>query len=266
VKTGDGDFPLSFCAQQYFNKQKIRDSLEQEVTSDVFAQLFQMLRDRSNCFAYFSNPMEFIKFMHSQESTEGIAKDELLKEVFLHVQGAPHHLWDCFLSLIFWPMLDNLFHRKSFWEPSNDLENFWHNLYQAFLEAIRGILAKSITNNLAFQVKLGTFSRLHDIYEKEWEWDKLKTTCINAVEELPSIVLPDTAPSLNIIKNSMHKQYQTCLHQGIITESEFMILVGTNIYGKEIKDFVNETNSSYESLKKRRQRAQNKVQKFFAEK
>ncbi len=253
---------------RYFSSRKIQEALQREVDSPGFDRLFQAFKNSSMRLSFFSSQIEFIDFMHSQEpeAEESQAKEELLQDVFRYIQHNPHPLWDSFLSLIFWPMLSNLFYRKGFWEPTNDLENFWHNIYRAFLETIRNLLDRPLITKIAFQVRIGTFSRLHDIYEQEWNWKKLKTACLTMAEIQPQITLPDTTIDQDVCKEALLQQYQTCLKQEVISGSEFTVLVGINIYGKAFKDFASETNTNYECLKKRCRRAQGKVEKYFEEK
>ncbi len=56
------------------------------------------------------------------------------------------------------------------------------------------------------------------------------------------------------------------LNAGRITEADFLLLIGTRVYGKSVADCARETGLDYQVAKKRRQRAEAAIGRFEEEK
>ena len=56
------------------------------------------------------------------------------------------------------------------------------------------------------------------------------------------------------------------LDAGRITEADFLLLIGTRVYGKSVADYAREAGLDYQVAKKRRQRAEAVIRRFEKEK
>ena len=52
------------------------------------------------------------------------------------------------------------------------------------------------------------------------------------------------------------------MEAGRISEADFLLLVGTRVYGKSVADYARETGLDYQVAKKRRQRAEAVISRF----
>jgi hypothetical protein len=52
------------------------------------------------------------------------------------------------------------------------------------------------------------------------------------------------------------------MNAGRITEADFLLLVGTRVYGKSVADYAREAGMTYQVAKKRRQRAEAAIRQF----
>ena len=61
------------------------------------------------------------------------------------------------------------------------------------------------------------------------------------------------------------KRLRAHMDAGRITEADFLLLVGTRVYGRSVANYARETGLGYQVAKKRRQRAEATIGRFEAE-
>lgn len=184
-------------------------------------------------------------------------KDEVLRPIFeLHSKDRDPR-WRAILLGFFWPGLESIHYKKRDWEP--DPEDRWQNIVWVFLEVVCRIDVKRRPIRLASKIYNDTVHRLHDEYQR---------TSARAIHEAPSepdeiellaggsedvaFAEIDFCEERDAEINRLRKHVEA----DRISEADFLLLVGTKVYGKPISEYAREAGLDYQSVKKRRLRVE----------
>ena len=113
-----------------------------------------------------------------------------------------------------------------------------------------------------------TVHHLHDEYLLAWDYanHEIPTDPLY-LEELAGGV-EDVAYSFVDLRDEQAAEVQRLrvhMESGRITEVDFLLLVGTRVYGQSVADYSREAGLSYQLVKKRRQRAETVIRIFERE-
>lgn len=190
-------------------------------------------------------------------------KDEVLRPIFAAHAADSDPRWRTILLVIFWPGLESIHWKKHFWD--RDPEELWHNIAWTFLEVLCRVDVKLRPHRLVQKVINDTAHHLHDEYRCIWDGANGEFTVepevlealAGGVEWNPTAGIElREAQELEICRLREH------LEAGRITEADYLLLVGTRVYGTPVVDYAREKGLAYQAVKKRRQRIEAAIRGF----
>ena len=166
---------------------------------------------------------------------------------------------------MFWPGLRSINKQKQRWDK--DPEELWQNTVWVFLQVVCKIDVAKRPERLAKKIINDTVHKLCDIYRKKWTIAKLEIPLEsdNGEEDDGEIIvgakddIDYDGIDLRIIQEAEINRLREHLDAGRISEEDFLLLVGTRIYGISVADYAREVGMKYELARKRRLRAEAKL-------
>lgn len=237
------------------SRERERAHLEQQLETEVGKALLRKIRRREKQAKGFESWKELAGYMHAGTSDDP-RKDAILRAIATCRDEDGHPLWSTVLLVFFWPGLLSQFGKRRRWDEDQD--ELWQVIVTEFLEAVDRLDVRRRRHRIASKLINDTYSRVYRVYEPRWRREKKE----HAVEpERLDPLLPAgpgiefTAIELRDVQESEIGKYQAALDAGVIAEVDFYLLVATCVYGQSIADYAREHGRSYQSLKKKRQRA-----------
>jgi hypothetical protein len=193
-------------------------------------------------------------------------KDEVLRPIFAAHAASSDPRWRTILLVIFWPGLLSIRWQKRFWD--RDPEELWQNLLWTFLEVLCRVDVRVRPDRLVQKVINDTAHHLYDEYRCLWECAKGEL----AVEPEELAILSggvEANPAAELERQEARdleiRRLREHLNAGRITEADYLLLVGTRVYGKPVAEYAREKGLAYQAVKKRRQRAEAAIRRFYEE-
>jgi hypothetical protein len=163
--------------------------------------------------------------------------------------------WRTILLVIFWPGLESIWRRKRHWD--SDPDALWANILWAFLQTVCRLDPSKRSSRLVQKVINDVFHRLHDEYRREWNRAARQT--VTDPDELAGRDVEDkrgaAAATLWVEQEARIAILKAHRAAGRISDTDFLLLVGTQVYGRSLAECARESGLSYEAAKKRQQRA-----------
>jgi hypothetical protein len=242
--------------------------LEQELQGKDYEALLQGLQGKAPFFRRFDTWTDIVAFMRKGISQEP-QKDEVLRPIFMTHRKDHDPRWRTVLLVIFWPGLESIHRRKRGWDP--DPDERWQNLVWTFLKVICRIDVSRRPDRLVQKVINDTLHHLHDEYRRAWNAKALEIfpeddnefELLCGGEESIGYALVE----LRELQEMEIKKLRFHVEEGRISDSDFLLLVGTRVYGNSIADYAREAGLDYQVAKKRRQRAEAVIrqhEKYYA--
>ena len=230
--------------------------LERDLRSETYTDLLQQLTNAEPFFGQFKTWGSVLEFMR-KGSSEDPRKDEVLRPIFQAHREDQDPRWRTVLLAIFWPGLSSLRRRKRYWDL--DQGELWQTVTWSFLRVICRIDPERRPHRLVQKVMNDTFHRLHEEYRREWDrrdWEVgvEPETLVDLAGEVEDIDYAGI--ELRLRQTAEIRRLQEHLEKGRICETDFLLLVGTRVYGRSVADYARETGLDYQVAKKRRQRAE----------
>jgi len=190
-------------------------------------------------------------------------KDKILRLIFeAHAQdGDP--CWRTILLLIFWPGLESIHFQKRGWDP--DADERWQNIVWTFLQVLCRIDVRRRPDRLVQKVYNDTVHRLHDEYQRAWDHSSREISATAQEIEALSGGAVGIDASVIELREAQEKEIERLrqhMDTGRITDADFLLLIGTRVYGKSVADYAREVGLDYQVAKKRRQRAEAVIRRF----
>lgn len=231
--------------------------LEQELQGEDYRSLLQELKEKAPFLKRFDTWANVVAFMRDDVLNAQLT-DEVLKPIFEAHRKSGNKSWRTILLVIFWPGLEGIYRRKRRWDP--DHQERWQNIVWTFLKVVCRIDVSRRPDRLVQKVINDTIHHLYDEYRRIWKIKRQEITP-DSGEEFESLgrsidgveyayVELHEAQELEIGKLRGH------MEKGRISEADFLLLVGTRVYGRSIADYARETGLNYQVAKKRRLRAE----------
>jgi len=239
-----------------------REQLEQELCGGAYQALLHKLQANQLFFRRFRTWADVIAFMRDGTSTDP-RKDEVLRPIFeAHAEdGDPR--WRTILMVIFWPGLESIHFQKRGWDP--DPEERWQNIIWTFLETVCRVDVRRRPGRLVQKVFNDTVHRLHDEYRRAWERAEREVAAgPEEIEALAGVTagIDTSALELRQAQEKEIERLRQHMEAGHITEADFLLLVGTRVYGQSVADYARGAGLDYQVAKKRRQRAEAAIRRF----
>ncbi len=244
------------------SERKDREQLEQELQGSAYQALLNQLQRTHPFFRHFRSWADVIAFMRDGTSTDP-RKDDILRPIFeAHAQdGDPR--WRTILLVIFWPGLESLHFQKRGWDP--DPDERWQNMIWTFLQVLCRIDVRRRPDRLVQKVYNDTVHRLHDEYRRVWKCaDREVTAGPQEIEALAGGAegIDTSGIELREAQEKEIERLRQHREAGRITEADFLLLVGTRVYGQSVADYARGAGLDYQVVKKRRQRAEAVIRRF----
>jgi hypothetical protein len=190
-------------------------------------------------------------------------KDEVLRPIIASHAADRNPRWRDVLLALFWSDLEKLLCIKRRWDPAEG--ELWRNVTWVFIEVLSRIDLKKRPERLAQKVLNDTSHHLHDEYRDAWHRaDQELVVEQDEIVELAGGAEDDTFAALAFREEREVeiRRLRTHLEAGRITESDFVLLLGTRVYGKSVVEYAREVGLTFQAAKKRRQRAERAIWLF----
>jgi hypothetical protein len=248
-----------------FSRNRDREQLERELGTQAYEKLLKDLQRASPFLRQFAAWTDVIAFMRAGTSDDP-RKDEILRPILAANAAFRDPRWRTILLVIFWPGLLSLHLQKRHWDE--DPDELWDNLTWTFLKILPRIDVTRRPDRLVQKVINDTAHHLHDEYRRNW--DRLEREENLAFEQLESLAASDEIDPLAIFLDREEEKkainrLREHVDAGRITEIDLFLIVSTRVYGKQVADCARELGLAYQAAKKRRQRAEEAIRRFYEE-
>jgi len=245
------------------SRHEDRERLEQEIRSGTYQALLHGLQKRHHFLRRFHTWDQAISFMRCGTSRDPL-KDEVLRPIFQSHFDDQDHRWRAILLLIFWPGLESIHSKKYYWEPLHP-DELWSNIIWTFLEVICRVDVKRRPERLVSKIVNDVFHRLHDEYRRVWNRMERETNIEQEEFEALAGGVEDVGIAMVELRDHLEAQVRRLrkhMEEGRISEADFLLLVGTRVYGRPLADYARDAGIAYETVKKRGQRAEAVIRRF----
>lgn len=244
------------------SRDRDRERLEQELQTGEYQGLLRRLQKKEPFLRQFRTWADVIAFMRNGTSTDP-RKDEILRPIFEAHAKDEDPRWRAVLLAIFWPGLESIHFQKRGWDV--DPEERWQNITWTFLQVLCRIDVKRRPDRLVQKVFNDTVHHLHDEYRRAWK--RMNREFTAEPEEIEALAggtegIDTAGIALRETQEIEINRLREHLDAGRITEADFLLLVGTRVYGQSIADYARGVGLDYQVAKKRRQRAEAIIRRF----
>lgn len=194
-------------------------------------------------------------------------KDEILRPIIgAHAKDRDSR-WRTVLLVIFWPGLESIHYQKRDWE--RDPEDRWQDIVWIFSQVLCRIDVKRRPFRLVQKIFNDTVHNLHDEYRRIW--DRANREFALDPEDMEDLSvsiegIDTSAIELREVQEIEIRRFREYLDLGLITEPAYLLLVGTDVYGKTLIDCAREMGLSYVAARQRRSRAEAAIRRFLEKK
>lgn len=241
-----------------------RKQLEHELETDEYQNLLVKLQRKAPFLRRFDTWRDVIAFMRAGTSRDP-RKDEVLRPILTAHDADQDYRWRKILLAIFWPALVSIRRRKFYWDE-DEPDELWQRIFWAFHQAICRIDLARRPRRLAQKI---VNDAIHDLYlDYQRCWDHASREVATDPDELDEFPYEDVAIDLDEMIDAQTalareiSRLRGHLNAGRITEGDFVLIVGTRIYGRSIAEYAREMGLDYELVKKRRQRVEAAIGRF----
>lgn len=238
------------------SRKKDQERLERELCGEGYQALLRKLQKTAPLLCRFRTWADVLGFMHTGSSRDP-RKDDILRPIFRAHSKDQDPRWRTVLLTVFWPGLQSIHWQKRGWDA--DPDEHWSNIVWTFLQVVCRIDVEKRPHRLVQKVFNDTVHRLYDEYRRQWNRSSRERLMQpDDVDVLAGGVegIDFVAIELREAQEAEIKRLRAHMKEGRISEADFLLLVGTRVYGKSVADYSREEGLNYQMLKKRRQRAE----------
>jgi len=231
-----------------------------EIRSDGCLELLRDIRTRCRIFLQFQTWDDLLKLMANRSVDEAL-KNGLLLAMLESSRKDGDPRWTLVFLAVFWPGLESLCSRKRTW--TDDPDELWQMTMIAFFRSLRSIDTRRRRTRLVQKIINGTAHYLHDECARSWRRTRNETLADRkALQELADSThcesgRPRPGDDHAVTASRLHSH----VRDGHISEDDYRLIVATRIYGHSLSDLASKSGENYQTLKKRRQRAEAVVRK-----
>jgi hypothetical protein len=240
-------------------REKIRAELYRELKTEAMQQFFIRQRYKNPLIKPFTSPGALIEYLHDRENPNLKQKNAILGSLIAAHQKDKNPIWKPLLSIIFWPAIEWVFFRQR--NPYTDNDDLFLEVYWAFCEVLWTYPVKKRPHKVASNLKFEVLNLICQQQKKNWQHQYISQLAQQTSRLLKDKILALSTPDITAWDKPKEEEltkedYRKLLSSGAITETDYLLLVGTKVYGRSLKELAREHNLSYEAAKKRRQRAE----------
>lgn len=248
----------------------LKANLQVDISSPTFKALFKSHRHRIDPAGGITTTEQLINFLHSRTPDKRDEKDRLLRGLFIAFRIEPDPICLSLLTLIFLPMLENLYHQKQFLDCGEDSNDLWQELCWCFLQTVHNLDPDRRHTGIAAKIKSDTRKRLYDHFSGLWRRQKQIRDMEDSANRVEAIISDQRLHKRHPYPSDDEEarmesldELAVCLKAGVIRTSDYQLLVATEVEQHPLRYLAEKNSVSYEALKKRRQRALAAVQKHL---
>jgi hypothetical protein len=249
-----------------------RERLEQEIQGTEYQALLQELQRRHHFLRQFCTWCEIIAYMRKGTSQDP-QKDQVLRPIFQAHAEDQDPRWRMILLTIFWPGLESIHFKKYRWDPVYP-DELWSNIVWTFIQVVCRLDVKQRPARLVQKIYNDTVHHLHDEYRRIWNRAEREKSVEQ--EDIQSLIekreleaLAGKNECINFATLALQeareieiKRLRAHRDAGRISDADFLLLVGTRVYGRPIVDYARDIGLNYQLVKKRWQRAEAAIRRF----
>lgn len=231
---------------------RLQDQLEEA----EFTWLLRGLRQSNPAFTRFPSWRDVIAFMRQGDSRDR-RKDDVLRAIFEAHAADQNPRWRTVLLVIFWPALCSIQRQKARWDK--DPEELWQNITWTFLRLVSRIDVRARPYGLVQKVFNDTVRHLWDEYRRQYARSSFETLADPAdIETLAGADdgIDYEGIGLRLAQEAETKRLRGHLEAGRISEEDYLLLIGTRVYGKSAAEYARDHGMNSELMRKRRLRAE----------
>lgn len=239
------------------SRDRDRARLEQLLETEEYRNLLVALQDREPFLRHFNTWADVLTFMRNGSSRDA-KKDDVLRPIVAAHATDQDHRWRTILLALFWPGLGSIHSKKRRWDR-DDPDELWQRIYWAFHQSVCRIDLARRRDRLVQRIYNATIHHLHDDYRRDW----LHADREVATDPVALTALAGTTEGIDIeviaLREACQKEIERLrghLDAEHITEADFLLLVGTRLYGQSLSEYARGAGLNAEAAKKRRQRAE----------
>jgi len=247
------------------SRRRDRERLEQDLLSAPYEQLLRDLQDTDPFLKQFDIWLDVLDFMQTGPPGDP-RKDQVLGAILsAHADdGSPK--WRTALLAMFWPGLESIHWRKR--HCDRDPDERWQNVIWAFLQSVCRLDLRARSWRLMRKLLNDTSRRLYDNYARRWR--QTDREVLSMPEELEALAGSHECCGLMEIELRDTQEHQarrlrSHVKAGRISHIDFLLILGTRLYGRSLAECAAEAGLSYEAAKKRRQRAEAAIRRLEKE-
>lgn len=222
-------------------------------------ELIQDLKRHEPFLRRFATWADVIAFMRTGTATDP-GKNEVLRPILQAHREDHDPRWRTILLAIFWPGLESICRKKEHWD--DDADELWQNAVWTFLRVVCHLDVGRRPTRLAQKLVNDTIHKLHSEYRQRWDLTNPEILAgPNDIESLAGGVEGVDIEAIDLRQAHERElaRLRGHLDAGTINENDFLLLVGTRLYGESVADHAREVGLDYQVAKKRRQRAEARI-------
>ena len=233
-----------------------REELVREVASVGYRDLLERLHATGRLCGFETWP-DVISFMHTTEGEQHATKDEILRCVLRDHQECRDPRWQTILLVMFWPGLETILWQNRKRNP--DIHSRWQDVVCSFVQAVCRVNVDKRQDRFAAKLFNDTVHLLRDQYrrrerqaEREQAVPPSKAAGLvgaRRCERLETVDLEDEVSALA-------QRLRGLVGAGHLKEDDLRLVMETRVGGKSLSDVARRTGLDYQTIKKRRQRAE----------
>ena len=230
--------------------------IERELRDVFFEELLRSLREREKAFRRFSTWGDVLAFFRKRGADE-TEKNQLLHSLVEVYQADRENPWSTVLLAVFWLVLESVHIQRHHWDADDDER--WQKTIEIFLLALRQCDLNKNKDRLLSRIVMSTFHGLYSSYRDSWRVQNLFEQ--KPFDELIELAGGECESAEDLLgwsdaQNARLRCLEKHLKLKRINEEDFKLLVATRIHGLSVKEYAAKVNRPYQTLKKRRQRAE----------
>jgi hypothetical protein len=237
--------------------------LERELQSGEYDGLLRVLQRTEPFLRQFATWADVIAFMRAGTSRDP-RKDEVLRPIFRAHGEDQDPRWRAILLVIFWPGLAAISGKRRRWDE-DDPDELWQSVACTFLRVVDRVDVNRRPARLVQKVVNDTIHYTYQGYKRRWSRTNLELRM--DPDEVEAVARG--ANTIDVEAIDLREAHERKIHRlrehrdaGRITEADFLLLVGTRLYGETVAEYARRVRLNYQVAKKRRQRAEAAIRRF----